>query len=1165
MPPRARQLSTQSGRLAEVEAGVVRAANVERDLGLPVEQYVPMSRSLDVVQRWVRSMAQTGAPRAWSITGPYGSGKSSLALFLAGLAGPGDGPDWRTAERLLRASDPDLAGALADGRRRLQADRGGFARAVVTADREAVAVTITRALYGAIGRHPGFAGSPEVVRAVNGLMASVSAAIVPSSRQLIECIAEVCRVAPLLLVIDEFGKNLEYHTRASALGDAYVLQELAEASGGSDGLPLFIFTLQHLAYADYVGGAAASERREWSKIQGRFEDLSFVSSRDEITGLIARSIRQTTDVSFMRRLDDWSSGATSVISDLGLDGLVTDVSATIRHTYPMHPMTLLVLPDLCSQFGQSERSLFGFLAQAASELPELQALSAAESRPLPTVGVDRAYDYFIATARAARDWSGPAASRWNEVETRIREAEDLSDADRRVLRVVGLLNLVNRGGPLRASPSVVAYCLGNADRPPDVGAAQHQLAGLVERGFLTFRSFADEYRIWQGSDFDLDREVARATAFLRTTSAAAVVAAAVPLQPIVALRHSQETGVFRFFDAVFADESTTIRRSEDAGGVVVFWVGAGSEGSTIEPGDSVTVVVESEQTDALVEAAIEAAALRMILKSADALSSDWVARREATDRVAEASSRARACIAHTFEPGAPWTHVTVQGPGLQLTQGFSRWSRLVSDLCDERFRSGPRVRNEMLSRDVLTKQAARARRTLMEAIVEQSHVERLGIYGYGPERAMYEAVLVEGGFHKLVDGRWELRGPLAGSSFGPAWTTLNRLVDGSAAGVTVAQIADQLREAPLGIPRSLTPILVTILLVTRADDLAVYQDGTFQPNLSSDFVERMTKIPARFSIRSVAIDGTRDILLASLRRSLGIEAGEQHRRRNDSVLAVVAPLLSLVRGLPFYTLNTRSLPAGVMEARDCLIEAREPDRLLFENLPVALGLLPFTDGLIDPSDAERYAEQLGVTVRLLRTTYRGLLKRVAGQLAAQLGVDGDPDELRREARVPAILLDQVFEPRLRAFLHSLADTGLDDEDWLAQVAMTVVGRPPRSWRDEDETRFGLELRRLVRALQDAEALSFEALANHRPSALVRRLTVSRPGGEAASRVVWLEPEESLALQPIINDAIHAAAELLGPNAVAALTAALTERLQDEETEDPPWPERKTTTVSGENG
>ena len=101
-------------RLAEgisVRSRFARSASLERDIARPepLDGYVVTARALDVVERVAETAATGTAGGAWSLTGPYGSGKSSLALVLD--AAFGDGCDVRGH------GDPAGRRRLAGGRR----------------------------------------------------------------------------------------------------------------------------------------------------------------------------------------------------------------------------------------------------------------------------------------------------------------------------------------------------------------------------------------------------------------------------------------------------------------------------------------------------------------------------------------------------------------------------------------------------------------------------------------------------------------------------------------------------------------------------------------------------------------------------------------------------------------------------------------------------------------------------------------------------------------------------------------------------------------------------------------------------------------------------------------------------------------------------------------
>lgn len=1112
----------------KVRAPMSRSASMERDAESLLDEYMPTARSFDVLQRWLLAMEGSARGRAWSITGPYGSGKSSLGLLLAALAGP-PGDVRKSAESIVARVDPDLAGALALARSALGADNG-MLRVIVTADREPVVRTLARGLLDAIEKMwPGGTLPPVLLEVHERLRSELTATALADE------IRRLAAQVPVLIILDEFGKNLEYLAERRIVGDAHVLQLAAEAGAGRNPLPVFLFVLQHLSMADYLGTLDESQRREWAKIQGRFEEIPYATSRDETIALVQAAIEHSSDPEFVASLATWAEVTKETLSSLGMGDMVPQADA-IQGSYPLHPLALFALPELCARYGQSERSLFGFLA--GSEHATVGEFLADHdlSEPLPVVSLGVVYDYFVRSAR----WLGAHSGRWMEIEARIDSASDLTPVEVQALKSVGVLNLVGSGGSLRASKTLVAYAIGRPDFCPDASSSGGILDDLVTRGYLTYRRFADEYRVWQGTDFDLDAAVDRAKQGLRAGSVTQIAMRAVQPQPIVALRHLQERGVYRVFESVFADGSHPITVPADRDGIFAYWVGAGSPAELSVSGGP-SLVVESSQQGAFNDACLEAAATLEVLSGEAGAAADWVARRELTERSAEAMSLARRLFMRAYDTEKPWTSVMAQSGPATIAPG--RWSRLVSDLCDELYRDGPPIHNEMLGRDSITRQAARARNQLMEAILLGAAQPHLGLEGYGPERALYEAILVAGEFHGPDQGEWRLRYPSDQSPFAKAFHALSNYIDRSTEGITVAEILDYLARPPFGLPRSVTPILLTVLLALREADLAIYQEGTYQAVLTPDVLERMTKIPDRFRIRPVVTDTGRAQVLSALGDALHLEwrrPGSRHR--NASVLFVAAGLLRTVRDLPPYATATRTVGIAAVRVREALMQTREPDRLLFEELPVAVGVDPFSDGLDTEGTARAYSDAVVGALRELSRAYRELLNRLAGELAGELGLPGSVQSLRAETRLRVgPLVARIYEPRLRAFANALVDEGLDDLDWLAAVALAVTTRPPQSWRDEDEGRFTLELRRLVRSLRSAETLSFELLGRAGEAAHARRVTVTAPDGTETSEVVWLDDSVVANLRSKLRRFLEDAESTVGGNATGALLSLLIEQ------------------------
>lgn len=1151
-------MSTKGRPLREqldVRQHYLRSAHLEHHEGDTGASYIPTARALEVLHRIVRATGAPDAGRAWSLTGPYGAGKSSFGLFLHALLGPADDPVRATAMSTLEMAEPDLAAALDQGRTHLGADEHGFIRAAATAQREPIVDTVLRALRsGASARW-----KSRTPAAVKTALAQAGRDRTPRAVALaLETLAER---APVLLLIDEFGKNLEHFADAPDNADLFVLQELAERCTGQRGIPAFLVTLQHLAFDDYVRSASETQRREWGKIQGRFEDIPFIEGGDQAARLVAAAFTTNADAQFERWRAAWSKRQSSACEELGILRLIPGGRETLAACYPLHPLTLLALPEMCARFGQHGRTLFSFLTGREPHSVVEFLDSATASTDLPSVSLDRLFDFFVSSGGAA---GGPYAARLNEISVTIREATGLADDELRLLKIIGVLNLLSQGGPLRASAAVVRYALAGSGQS-DARAVRRLITNLERRGVLIYRGFADEYRLWQGSDLDLAALVAQAREELSTASPAELLTAEYKMPAAVASRHSQRVGMLRYFDTAFADAGTaSIVRpsvSDSADGLLVYFLGSSERVGdlVVSEGDKPVVIATTDRHAALTDSITELAAVHEVLRRAD-VQADSVARRELQDRAAAARRRLSDNIAIHLSPDAEGVAFRVAGSSTLLARTRSL-SRLLSDLCDATYSSSPEIRNEMLGRRELTSQAAKARRELLEAMIHNGHEEWLGMTGYGPEKAMYAALLRHTGIHRSDGGLFGFHPPRKTGNMASAWGTVVNMLDRACdEPITLDTIYRRLMVPPIGLKEGPIPVLITALLLHRAEDVALYQEGTYQPAITADLLERLVKSPERFSVRAVPAGDGRGRVLDAAASAIGQVTGQPitaarrtHGRRNPALLAVVGPMLSFVRNLPFYTLKTHNLSSDAESVRDAMLTTREPESLIFSALPAACGVEPFrgsTRGRTD--DIEVFQVRLASALEELRGAYDELLDECTETVAAEMRVSEDLPSLRAELRGQAApLAGALLEARLRSFVLLAAQPDLDEREWLEAVANNIVGKPPSSWMDTDRDRFDIELRALAGAWRRVLSLHYEALADDRQGFDARRVTITNPDGSEQTTVVWVDHADKERIERVVNSARTEVEAFLGAGGGQALLALLAETVlggQDDATE-----------------
>ena len=1123
-----------------------RSANLERDSGRPepFDGYIVTTRALDVIERMTGAALSGQSGGAWSLTGPYGSGKSSLALLLDAAFGPSKRVR-NVALSLIAEASPEAAEAVRKAHERHGTRRTGFHRGLVTANREPITHTLLRALHAAAVRTYGrippardFPASRLLKEALRDLEAPDLSRSGPAASVIVEVARCLAERAPLLLVVDEFGKTLEA-IRDGGDADPYVLQQLAEAGQGA-GLPIFIVTLQHLSFDDYLVGAEASERREWAKVQGRFADVAYVESARETRTLIG-SVFDIRDDQLRERIRRRARTYNGSLCKLGIaDG--TDAAA-LASCYPLHPLVALVLPELCSRYGQHERTLFSFLAGAdpASAASFLAAKSLSARGPLPSVSLDLVYNYFVGGG-AMSSLALAQSSRWTEIATRLRDIHGLSRRQTRLAKSIALLNLVSTSGTIRASREVLSLAM------PKAG---DDLAELEARGVITYRTFADEYRIWQGTDIDIRRLLDGAHERMQQISLFQILSGMEAPPPVVAARHSAENDVLRVFSRRYAEGGESVEPLDPFSpydGEVLLVVG--SEAPSLPapgPGAKPVIAARPKSVEELDRAAREVAAVAAVLED-PAVAGDPVARGELGERLAQARAEFDRVFSVAFRTDAcRWTMCVEESGEQELSPG--RGSAALSEAADLAYPSTPMVQNEMLNRTELTSQGAKARRMLLEAMIERSSEPDLGFEGYGPEVAMYRAFLAATGLHRPASGGGTLgfHEP-HNKSLKRAWKLIRREFNRARkCRLNLRDLYRALLSPPIGMKAGVIPVFLTAALLAYRNEIAIYEHGTFKPVLAADLSERMVRNPGHFEIKHFADPtGARRQVVAALAKRLGLGGGPR-RRRVANVVGVVGHLVSMARRLDRFTRRTRDLGERALAARSVLVTAVDPDELLFDALPAALGFPPVRTSAQDYGEADAYTQAVAAACEELG----GRPDRLLGELLQLLLETSAETSRPAVSRQAAALEGQVLDPEVRAFVLTLANDAAETEfDWIRAIATVVAKKAPSEWDDEDVVRFRHELPLRVAAFRRLVALYAETWAHGGGSFDPLCVTLTRFDGSEHLEVVGIDESERPKAENALDKVVARLAETTGSSrrAEEALLALLSEQLLPARTE-----------------
>ena len=1102
-----------------------RSVNLERDLQIPdsVKGYILTPKTASLIKRFTQALSTDDSVRAWTVTGVYGTGKSAFAHFLTSLCSDEKDRIRVNALEVVQNSGLEITDSSFD------LPEKGLIKAVATAQGEPVSKTILRGLYkGVNDEWTGKRGKKPLVHAtINDLYSKIDSTESIDNKKVLDLIKETAKVSKrgLLILVDELGKNLEYASRHQAGGDLYLLQQIAELPSGKQNPKVFFIGLLHQSFADYSHSLTSAQRNEWGKIQGRFEDIPLSESSDRLLYVIGNAIDHDDSSDIAPIIISWAKKWRKTLAQLQFSNSFADKE--LSSIYPMHPVAAMTLPVLCNKFSQNDRTLFTFLAsEEPHSFTSFLKANKVVNKQLPTLQIHQLYDYFIEYAGVTMSLR-PQYQRWVEIQSRISDAHDLDADSLNLLKTIGILNLIANTGSLRATRNLVIMAMNDeASNKDNQKKWSTVIDSLITKGFITWRKQLDELRIWEGSDFNIDKEVAEQLELIRTPLAD-MLNEFYPQRPMVARRHSYQTGTLRYFEKTYIDKlpEQAVITSSDCDGLIYYLLDSKATSSSI-PKKTATgkpvIVVQGQDIDALRLACNEYVALRNIETHAKQLQTDGVARKELKQRLFLAKGVLDDVVASSFNFTINNVNCWMTGDKLKV-KSDKALNNLLSVACDDSYRNGLKVWNELINRNQLSGQGSRARRQLFEAMINNQGQEHLGITGHGPDFAMFESLLISTGLYKKDNDNWIFESPDKTSGIYDVWKAVEEFCKSASDNArSVDELYTILEQPPYGMKHGAIPIVLLSVLLYHSDYLSVYFEGTYLPILTAPRFELLIKRPDKFAIKYFEISGLREQLFKELGEVISHASPVATQNvRNQTLLGVVNPLVKFIKKLPSYALKTDHISDEAKAVRKAIMEAREPDQLLFIALPNALRMKSMDNHIsLDSDEIQGFRKKLISSLKELESAYKDILTSSENLLFKAFAVRSARVQLRDDLAVRAGHLNgRVVEPLLKRFITTSINSVYDDKQWLESVLMVIADKPVRSWTDQDVILFETKLSDLARRFMNLESIQSEMTNDFDGSFDARKLTVTYPEGNDLNTVVWIDHKQKAAIEKIAEKLI----------------------------------------------
>lgn len=964
--------------------------------------------------------------RAFTWTGPYGSGKSSLGLFLSGLVKGRE--SCFTKYTLSTENDEESRNSLHN-----------FRNFLGNVDKWDVITLVGRS--GNLEK--------DFLVAVDSEEASLREGLPVFKKRLEE------QNKGALIFIDELGKYLE---GSEGNHNCYALQEIAEFFNRGK-LSIIFVGILHQSFAGYASNLSRQQQEEWMKVQGRFVDIPLLITADESISLISNSLERDQSFPLPQGFTSLVSTVTRSLKKQKVD--IEALSSSLRNCWPLNPISALLLDPISKKrFLQNTRSIFSFLC--SKEVKGFDSFLGGTTEKDRLFNPDQLFDYLRENYEQSILASPSESKNWLMASDSLeRVGRSGSEIDLKVLKVISLLELFKTGSGLEANLQTIKASLPEFSEEE----IQDSLGRLLSLKVIIYRHFRECYALFSGSDFDVDGEIKKLQSTSEQTDWSSITSR-FSLPQVVANRHYDETGNLRWFERRILTQQNLLNKENIlsdgfASGQFVVLIGdKGSESQ--EELDRVRdkFLMSSSTSSVLVSTYVPdekaynfLSELEAVLKLLDApqLTDDPVALKELKERKNLLESALFERLEDIFDNR---TWVNIEGKRFS-NQTSDELTSIASDVCDINYSSAPIIKNELINRDKLSSQIKRAQRQLINAMLFNEQSEDLGFVGFPPEKMIYCSLFKSSNLHKKREnGLYEFYKPEEGQNFYRVFQALSKQFSEERE-CTLEELCKFLSEPPFGIKRGVSPLLVLLFYLCNRKELSVYIEGVFQAERSDELASFWSASPKDITFKFVPSTQENHEYLDQLSQVLGISAEEEAVTPLMVAKALVRKLFSLSN----WVRTTLNIPAESRKLRDAILKAWDPISLLYQEIPQIVG----------NKNPKVIAAKVKTTFEMLENLEPKKSEILCNKIFALLGEESeDSADLKRRA---SLLVKMPTAFQTKAFIGKIVNS-TDDRRLAWDLLSVCIPKPESKWTEADVSSAETKLVDLCMDFRKLESIAY---------------------------------------------------------------------------------------------
>lgn len=871
----------------------------------------------------------------------------------------------------------------------------------------------------------------------------------------------------LFLMLDEFGKFLEYASKYNPENELYFIQQLAEFCNNPK-YNILLITTVHQSFESYSYSLTSTQKQEWTKVKGRFREITFNEPVEQLLFLaseyVVANFESKASKSQVKKCVQLTA-ATKAFS-FNKDFL----NHIANKLFPLEILSANVLTLSLQRYGQNDRSLFSFL-----ESTDHTGLSKFDKRENPFYNLSCVYDYLnfnfysFLTSKYNPDFSS-----WSSIRSSLEEVErtfntTLNDYIK-AIKTIGLLNVFSAKGAVLDESFLINYL----EISCGVSNAITIIQNLEAKKIIRYRSHSKHYILFEGTDLDIQTALIEAgNKISEVGDVTALLNKYFQFTPVFAKLYSFEKGTPRFFEFKISEYPIDIIPVGEIDGYVNLIFNSKLKILEIEE-------VSRGQREAIVYCYFKNSTeikhllfeIEKIQRVIEENKDDKVAKRE-LENISDSQKRLlNHYITDSIYSGTKDVKWFFKGEEKKITDK-KNFNKLLSQVCSIVYNATPVFRNELVNKNKISASIHSAKRNYFRSLANNWDKENLGFNDnkFPPEKTIYLSLLKENGISPIRENSFSIPTIDKNSSFNKLWRISEKFLENAKAEQkNISEFVNTLSKRPFKLKQGLIDFWIPTFLFLRRDDFALFNDKGYIPTLSDENLELLAKNPINYSIKTFDIEGVKLDIFNSYRSFLN--QSSELKFNNNSFIETIKPFIVFYKQLPEYSKHTKRISSAAIKIRKAIAFSKNPEETFFESFPDALGI-SLSTLQEDKNKLQSYTTSLQNAVRELRISYDELIKRFEEFICNDfVGKPVTFEEYKKHFQQRFLKLKKhLLLNNQKTFVNRI-DSKIDDKKlWLDSIAQAVVGKTLENFLDEDEIILYEKFKALILELDSLTNLS----------------------------------------------------------------------------------------------